>query len=66
MGSIPTASTISMTVLRGLDHLRDLQGGFGLKRRQGTASLPTVVGAADRLGLSCHSDTNKSPAKSTS
>jgi len=66
VGSIPTASTISLTALRRLDHLRDLQGGFGLRPRQGTASLPTVVGAADRLGLSGDGDTNKSPAKSTS
>ena len=29
MGSIPTASTISMTALRGLDQFQDLQGGSG-------------------------------------
>jgi hypothetical protein len=52
-----------LTALRRLDHLRDLQGGFGLMPGQGTASLPTVVGAADRLGLSRHCDTNKSPSQ---
>ena len=31
VGSIPTASTISMTALRGLDQFQDLQGGFGFK-----------------------------------
>ena len=30
VGSIPTASTMSKTALRGLDQLQDLQGGFGI------------------------------------
>ena len=43
MGSIPTASTISMTALRGLDQFQDLQGGFGLGSTAGRPHLPGMT-----------------------
>jgi len=45
VGSIPTASTISMTALWGLDQFQDSQGGFALVARLArplTAALPPV------------------------